>query len=122
SERKDGGHVRYRYGKRCLIMTAPGALDAAFGLARMPNLAGALREQPLPEDVLVLIRIAAGSEQDLERERERYRCTDSALKSVSELYLQQVILHPKADSYRLLAAGPDASKDTISEHRKWLMK
>ena len=42
-------------------MAVPGALYLAFDLVKSPILASIMRQQPLPDDTLTLIQIAAGS-------------------------------------------------------------
>ncbi|HEX2257510.1 MAG TPA: hypothetical protein VHG92_12580, partial [Afifellaceae bacterium] len=88
-------------------MRAPGhrALDAALELARMPTLAEAMRRQPLPGDVLPLIRVAAGCRRTCHElaqasGREPQLVADAAL-----FYLEQLLFRSESDPYRTLARG-----------------
>lgn len=97
------------------------ALDAALSLAHMPTLAVAMRLQPTPPDILVIIRIAAGCE-DTSREAERV--TGLPIKKIQEaatLYLQLILMAPESDDHRVLGVRPGASRSEMREHMRWLM-
>lgn len=103
-------------------MRGPGAIDVALDLARMPSLAPAMRRADLPSDVLVLIRLAAGCEDTI---RDAVAASGKPAAQLSEaavLYLQQIVLHPQADSHRLLAVAPGASREQLRQHRTWLLR
>lgn len=104
------------------MVVARRALDLALDLARMPALASTMREQPLPPDTLVLIRIAAGCE---ETTQEAFRLTGAqpaALREAAVYYLQQVLFSARSDSHRTLGVQPGATRSEMREHLKWLMK
>lgn len=103
-------------------MVAARALDLALDLARMPALARALREQPLPSDTLVLIRIAAGCEETTRQAAARTGAQPGALREAAVYYLQQVLFSAASDSHRVLGVQPGAPRPQIREHLKWLMK
>jgi hypothetical protein len=98
------------------------ALDLALHLARMPTLAAAMREQPLPPDTLVLIRIAAGCAETCGEAARVTGVQASAVREAAVLYLQQVLFATASDSYRILGVSPGASRSTMREHLRWLMK
>lgn len=98
------------------------ALQAALDLAREPRLAAAMRCQDLPLDILLVIRIAAGCRQSLAAAAHHTGRRSETIRSAAFLYLQQVLLHPDADSYRVLGVDPQASQATITEHFRWLMR
>jgi len=84
-------------------------------------MASRVREQPLPDDVLEVIRIAAGSEEPL-AEAVRHLGKDKGyVKAAAELYVQQILFFPAADSYRILGVRPGASRDDMRKHMRWLM-
>jgi hypothetical protein len=98
------------------------ALDLALELARMPTLAAAMRRHPLPPDVLVVIRVAAGCP---DTSREVARLTGLGAASAREacvLYLQQILLARDADSYRVLGVARGAPRKQMREHMRWLLK
>jgi hypothetical protein len=103
------------------VDTSP-ALRQAIALLRMPTLAGAMRDQPLPDDILFLIKLAAGDEESLVTAAEQSAETEDRVRSAAILYLQSVLLAPNADHYRALGTTQDASQEEIRLHLTWLMK
>jgi hypothetical protein len=105
---------------------AVGLPSSAVGLAlevlRMPALANSLRRLPLPPDVLVLIRIAGGCAATRETAVRDTGEAPEHIRNAAVFYLQQVVLHPLADSYRVLGATPGTATFTLREHRNWLLK
>jgi hypothetical protein len=98
------------------------ALHHALELAERPAIAGLMRKQPLPADIVTLIRIAANSEDDLSGAAARTGRPPDFIRSAATLYLQQVLLHPGADAYRTLGVSPGASQEVLSQHMRLLMK
>jgi hypothetical protein len=98
------------------------ALDVALDMMQRPLLAKHAQRTPLPEDVLQLIRIAAGSEEDVAwASRTRARANDE-IREAAVTFLQQVLFCPGADNFRLLGLGPSATAEELHEHRRWLLK
>jgi hypothetical protein len=98
------------------------ALDVALDMVQRPLLARQAQSQPLPPDVLQLIRIAAQSDEDIVwASRTRARST-TEIRDAAVMFLQQVLFHPRADSLRLMGLGPSATLEDLHEHRKWLLK
>lgn len=98
------------------------ALYLALDLLHKPILAGPMREQRLPSDVLMLIKIAAG---DSEAERRGLAMTSENRERIREaavLYLQHVLLAPGTDNYRVLGVESDAPQQQLREHLAWLMR
>ncbi|MDE2579463.1 MAG: J domain-containing protein [Hyphomicrobiales bacterium] len=102
-------------------MSANLALIHAFDLAAMPNLAAIVRRQPLPDGVLEVIRLAAGCEDTMPEVVERHRKDAAYVKAAAENYIQQAMLFPQADHYRILGVKPGASRDEMRTHMRWLM-
>ncbi|MEJ8572809.1 J domain-containing protein [Microbaculum marinum] len=103
-------------------MAAARALYVALDLARVPTLAGLIREQPLPPGILMLIKIGAGSQEALEDAVCSTGESPGRIREAAALYLEQVLLAGNSDSYRTLGVEPDASQETLREHMRWLMK
>jgi len=100
----------------------PSALDAALELARMPALAEAMRRQPLPGDVLPLIRVAAGCRRTREALAEASGCAPERVREAALFYLEQVLFRAEGDPSRTLGVARDASRQERREHMRWLMK
>jgi hypothetical protein len=98
------------------------ALDFALELARMPTLAAAMRMQPIPSDILVVIRIAAGCPDTVRAASELTGRSASRLRGAAVLYLQQILFAPGSDCYRTLGVLSVSSRSTMREHLRWLMQ
>ena len=98
------------------------ALDLALELTRDPTLASAMREQSLPPDTLVVIRIAAGCRDTVQEALSLTGAPAETLKEAAVLYLQKILLAPDSDCYRVLGVQPDAPRVKMREHMRWLIK
>jgi hypothetical protein len=94
----------------------------ALELAETPALVGMLRRQKLPDDILLLIKIAAGNEDVLAEAAARTGRSRASLREASVLYLQQILFQPDADPYRILGASASTPQDQLHQHMRWLMK
>jgi hypothetical protein len=84
------------------------ALKIALDLVRVPWRVRFLKAEKLPQGVALLLRIAAG---DAEAEAAVVGMTDRPRESVHEaatFFIEQILLCPEADSYRVLGASQDA--------------
>lgn len=98
------------------------AVDLALDLMRMPTLAPILREQPLPSDLLDLIRIAARNADVSAVAAEASGVSERMLRSAAIFYLQEMLFSPGADAYRNLGADRDASRAEMRLHMRWLLQ
>ncbi len=97
------------------------ALLCALDLAAMPSLAAQARQQPLPDGVLDVIRIAAGCKETLDEAVKLSRRDPAFVKTAAELYVQQILLFSTADSYRILGVRSGATREEMRIHMRWLM-
>jgi len=98
------------------------ALDVALDMVQRPLLARHVQDQPLPDDVLQLVRIAADSEEDLSWASRTRARTLAEIREAAVMFLQQVLFHPRADNFRVLGLRPNATLEELHEHRRWLLK
>jgi hypothetical protein len=84
------------------------AVRAALYLIAIPSNCGQLRNAPLPDGVDALLRIVANDGDAIERYAERLEKTSTELREAAAFYLEQMILAPGADSYRVLVTQPNA--------------
>ena len=103
-------------------MARPGALHAALELVERPLLAKAMRRQPLPADVLTLLKIAAGDRPTMRAAIVASGRPPAAIREAAVLYIQNVLLAADANSYRVLGAATGAPHNQLREHLRWLMK
>ena len=105
------------------MATAPQAVLLALELTRQPSLAAAIRRRPLPRrGMLELIRIAGGCAKTCCEPARLTRKSPELIKQAAELYLQQALFGPEADSYRVLGVSADAPQKLLREHMLWLMR
>lgn len=100
----------------------PDALSAALLLARRPTLGKTARSQPLPPDIIMLIRIAAGSADSLRRAVQLTGKDPTFIRASAEFYLEEVLGTEGSDDYRVLGLAPGAPYDEIAEHTRWLTR
>ena len=90
------------------------AVDLALDLVRMPAVASSMAAAPIPTDVLDVVRIAAESPEHCRAER--------ALIEAARFYVQQILLRPEADCYRILGLRPGDSREKARTHMRWLLE
>jgi len=103
-------------------MSREAALRAALSLFRVPTQARLLRASPLPDGVTLLLKVAV-REQDALTEAAALtaRCADD-LVDASGFFIEQILLHPDADSYRALGAEAASSTSELRSHMALLMR
>jgi hypothetical protein len=104
-------------------MTGEGAaLRIALDLVRVPWRVRVLKTERLPSGVPLLLRIAAG---DREAEEKAVAMADKPLDAVREaatFFIEQILLCPEADSYRVLGAAPDADSGELRRNMALLTR
>ena len=105
-----------------MIASGTDALEQALAAYRTPGRLPQLRNRPLPDSMLRLLRIAAGDADALAAAVQTTGESSATLIDAAVLYIQQVLFADDADSYRLLGARADALKEQIQEHYRWLMR
>jgi hypothetical protein len=103
-------------------MTQPHVIELALDLARMPALARSSVVPPLPPNIIELMRIAAASPEACQAAVAQTGEPRHVLIEAARFYLQQVLLRPDADCYRVLGIKPAAPRATAREHMRWLLE
>ncbi len=98
------------------------ALEAALGLLRLPSRARLLRSGEVPADLEILLRVVAGD--DLALSEAAATCDEPAdvVKQAASFYVEQILLHPEADSYRVLGARSDTTTDQLRRNMALLLR
>ncbi len=97
------------------------ALDHALQLRDDPGVLPLLRARPLPDGVLLLIRIAAGDKEAMRSAQVRSSAPADALSSCAIEYLREVLFADGADSHRLLGVRENSGLELTKEHYRWLI-
>jgi hypothetical protein len=98
------------------------ALKLAIDLLHFPARARSLRSASLPDGVLDVIRVAAGDGDAVKRAAETLSRSREMVREAAEFYVEQVLLYPGADSYRVLGAKPDASYEELRRSMALLVR
>jgi len=90
-------------------------IRAAISLLMTPSRVHILRDRELPKDIDVLLRVAARDSETLRNAVSSTERSASVIENAAEFYIEQILLAPNSDSYRILGGTHDAP---ISELRR----
>lgn len=97
------------------------AIEIALDLKAMPSLAKVVRRRPLPPQVTPLIRVAAGSQEEVREFAAKYGFSENYIREACIFFLHEAVLFTGADSLRTLGLEHNASPEDIREHKRWLL-
>jgi hypothetical protein len=105
-------------------MNPPGAraLSEAMALYVSPHRLAQVRSRPLPEDVHRLLQVAGGDPAVGEVAASAFGCTPELVREAAVFYLQQVLLDPAADSWRVLGLASGADAEALQRNRRLLVR
>lgn len=98
------------------------ALSLALELLYVPWRVRLVRERPLPEGVPLLLRIAAGDTASEEAAAKAVGRPPEVVRQAATFFIEQILLAPDADSYRVLGAGASATAGELRTNMALLMK
>ena len=98
------------------------ALKLALELLHVPWRVRLVRERPLPEGVPLLLRVAAGDAASEEAAAKAAGRPPEVVRQAATFFIEQILLAPGADSYRVLGAGPTATTAELRANMALLMK
>lgn len=98
------------------------ALKVAVDLLHFPSQAALIRAGPLPEGVPLLLRIAAGNTEAISQALASEGRSLETIREATAFFLEQVLLHADADSYRVLGATPEASYAKLRHNMTLLLQ
>jgi hypothetical protein len=104
------------------MMSNKMALKIAIDLMHVPSQVRLFRSGPLPDGVLMLLRIAAG---DDEAEKAAAVLTDRSrdiVRQAATFFIEQILFARNADSYRVLGSGPQASASELRRNVALLLR
>lgn len=85
-------------------MSRADALVVAISMLGCPHTAKFARASRLPEGVTFLLEIAAGEAHALSHANQLTGRTEATLQKAAGFFIEQVLLHPGGDSYRILGS------------------
>lgn len=98
------------------------AVELALALMAAPRGLDAARAQPLPPDMLALLKAAAGDTETLAVEAARYRSAAGAVREACATFVQQLLLVEGNDPFRVLGCAPGADDEQLRQHYRWLQR
>jgi hypothetical protein len=104
------------------VMDDSAALRAAIDLLHVPSRVRALRSTPLPHGIPFLLEIAAG---DADAEAQAVTLTGrdpSVVRRAAAFFIEQILLAPDADSYRVLGASKTADPTDLRRNMALLLR
>lgn len=103
-------------------MSRDAALRAAISLMSVPSQVRTMRAAPLPDGTTLLLGVAAGDENAIQEAMTLTGRTKDVVHSAAAFFIEQILLVPEADSYRILGTVPSAATAELRAHMALLMK
>jgi hypothetical protein len=98
------------------------ALGIAIDLLHMPSRVRIVRAGPLPVEVPDLLRVAAGDEEAIRQATEITGRSRGVVREAVTFFIEQILLAPDADSYRVLGASPEATGAELRRNMALLLR
>jgi hypothetical protein len=98
------------------------ALRVALDLAAVPSRRRQLRSNPLPEGVTFLLSVVTDDHGAIEASAKRMQESPQKLREAAAFYIEQILLAPNADSYRVLGARRSAPAAELRRNFAFLCK
>jgi hypothetical protein len=98
------------------------ALKIAIDLMHVPSQVRLFRSEPLPDGVLLLLRIAAGDEEVERTAADFVGRSRETVRRAATFFIEQILFASDADSYRVLGAVPQASAGELRRNLALLMR
>jgi hypothetical protein len=104
------------------MMSAEMALRIAIDLMHVPSRVRLLRSEPLPQDVQVLLRIAAGDDAASSAAVDLTGRSQDVVWQAATFFIEQILFAPESDSYRVLGANQQTSASELRRNVALLLR
>jgi hypothetical protein len=98
------------------------AVRIAIDLIQMPSRARMIRQAPLPDGMPLLLRLAAMEPAATTEAVALTGRTPDAVINAAAFFVEQILLAPDADSYRVLGATPQSSASDLRRNMALLVR
>lgn len=98
------------------------AVSAAVDLLRSPARIRLARAAPLPEGIEILLQIVAGEAAATVAAAEALGRDEDTVRRAAEFFVEQILLDPAADNYRVLGSGPDTAPPDLRRNMALLLR
>lgn len=103
-------------------MSRDAALRSAISLVSVPSQVRSARHAPLPDGTTLLLGVAAGDADAMAEAVTLTGRTQEVLSEAAAFFIEQIMLVPGADSYRVLGTVPEASPAELRTNMALLMR
>lgn len=104
------------------MMTTATVVRAAIDLMQVPSRVRFVRTAPLPADVRTVLQIAAGDEATEIAAAAAVDRPRQLVREAAAFYIEQILLSPDADSYRVLGAEQTAPEPELRRNMALLLR
>ena len=98
------------------------ALKLAIDLLHVPSRVRPMRSATLPGDMLTLLEIAAGNADVTRQASEATGRTQDVVRNAAAFFIEQLLLAPGADSYRVLGGTAQTSSSDLRRNMALLLR
>ena len=98
------------------------ALKLAIDLLHVPSRVRPMRSAALPRDVRTLLEIAAGDAEVARQASEASGRTQEVVRNAAAFFIEQILLAPGADSYRILGGNAQTSSGDLRRNMALLLR
>lgn len=98
------------------------AVLRAIDLMNMPSRVRFVRSEPLPDGVEILLRLVAGDPAAELAAATLSERGATAIRQAATFFIEQILLAPDADSYRVLGGDNATSNEDLRRNMAWLLK
>jgi hypothetical protein len=104
------------------MMAGLAAVRVAIDLVHVPSRVRRARGEPLPDGIETLLRVAAGDESAESEAALAVGRPRELVRKAAAFYLEQILLCPDADSYRVLGADDTATAAELRRNMALLLR
>src|SRR5262245_34041439 len=99
-----------------------GTVMMALDLLHVPSRARLIRSAPVPSGIVTLLRIADGDEALTHQAVAATGVSAAVIREAADFFIQQALLCPEADAYRVLGTTPGATTAELRRNMALLVR
>jgi hypothetical protein len=103
-------------------MDQAATIKMAIDLMHLPSQVRLTRSAPLPDTVVTLLHIVAGDEEATSQAMDAIGRSRETVREAAAFFIEQILLYPGADSYRVLGAKPEATDGELRRNMALLLR
>ena len=103
-------------------MSGGNALKLAIDLLHVPSRVRHARTEALPDDIFILLEIAAGDSEVMNNAVNATGRTPELLQNAAAFFIEQILLAPDSDSYRVLGGNAQTTSSDLRRNMALLLR